>query len=684
MTGRVAPSNSDVAAVFLEMADLAQIAGGNAHRVRAFRRTARVLDTLPEPLPVLLGRGGLEKLPGIGEGSVVRIKQILRTGTCDEHRALRARLPAGLREMLDVKGLGPSTVRRLWQHLKVASLEQLEWACRTGQVAKLPRMGERTAERILKGIADHRLRVGRLPYVLSRRMGERVVAQMSDHPEVQRCQLTGSVRRGRATIGDLDVLVASEDGLAVASRFVTLPEVEQILVQGEGRASVRLTNGQQCDLRVVTEATWGAGMHYFTGSQLHNIAVRARGLKQRGLKISDKGIFVRDTETLVAPGTTEEDIFAAAALPWIPPEIRENTGEIEAAAEGRLPRLVTAEDLRGDLHCHTLASDGTGTAEAMARAAIALGHEYLAITDHTHSLAVARGLDEGRLLAQQRHLAEVEDRLGAVRLLAGTEVDILPDGRLDLDHDVLRGLDWVIASVHSALDQSGAEITDRLIAAMRTGLVDCIGHPTGRRLGHRAGAELDLERLLDEARRYGVAVELNGNPYRMDLPDVDVRRASQLGVPVCINTDAHAPEHLARQEYGLVTARRGWLEPRDVLNCQPWSVLAERRADRLRRQGLTVPLRRPEPPAAWSEPSAPEPSPHWPEVVPPTETAPERPPSDDGHAVDALADQLVAPLPDALRQRVDDWLRNGGDDELEEALARKGMPMQVAFTLLVS
>ncbi len=219
---------------------------------------------------------------------------------------------------------------------------------------------------------------------------------------------------------------------------------------------------------------------------------------------------------------------------------------------------------------------------------------------------------------------------------------------------------------------------------MRTGLVDCIGHPTGRRLGHRAGAELDLERLLDEARRYGVAVELNGNPYRMDLPDVDVRRASQLGVPVCINTDAHAPEHLARQEYGLVTARRGWLEPRDVLNCQPWSVLAERRADRLRRQGLTVPLRRPEPPAAWSEPSAPEPSPHWPEVVPPTETAPERPPSDDGHAVDALADQLVAPLPDALRQRVDDWLRNGGDDELEEALARKGMPMQVAFTLLVS
>jgi len=678
----VALSNQEIAAIFQEMADLSQIAGGNPHRIRAFRRTARVLDTLPEPIPVLLGRGGLDRLPGIGEGSVVRIKQILRTGTCDEHRALRAKLPSGLREMLEVKGLGASTVRRLWQHLKVASLEQLEWACRTGQVAKLPRMGEKTTERILKGIADHRIRIGRLPYIRSRRMGERLVEQLADHPEVQRCQLTGSVRRGRATIGDLDVLVASDHGLAVASRFVTLPEVEQILVQGEGRASVRLTSGQQCDLRVVTEATWGAGLHYFTGSQLHNIAVRARALKQRGLKVSDKGIFVRDTENLVDPGTTEEAIFAAAALPWIPPELRENTGEIEEAAAGRLPRLVEASDLRGDLHCHTLASDGTGTAEAMARAAAALGHAYLAITDHTHSLSVARGLDEARLLAQQQHLREVEQRVGQLRVLSGTEVDILPDGRLDLDHDVLRGLDWVVASVHSAMNQSGAEITDRLIAAMRTGVVDCIGHPTGRRLDQRAGAELDLERLLEEARRLGVAVELNGNPYRMDLPDVDVRRAKQLGVPVCINTDAHSPEHLARREFGLVTARRGWLEPGDVLNCQPWSVIADRRRDRLRRQGFTVAVSRPEP-RAYDEPTAPQPSPHWPEELSPAPST-EPPPAKDDGGVDALAERLVAPLDDELRQRVDDWLRNGGDDELEEALGRQGMPMQVAFVLLSS
>jgi len=682
---RLAPSNQDIAAIFLEMADLSQIAGGNPHRIRAFRRSARVLDTLPEPVPVLLSRGALDRLPGIGEGSVVRIKQILRSGTCDEHRALKAKLPAGLREMLEVKGLGASTVRRLWQHLKVASLEQLEWACRTGRVAKLPRMGEKTAERILKGIADHRLRVGRLPYVRSRRMGERLVAMLADHPEVLRCQLTGSVRRGRATIGDLDILVASDDGLAVASRFVTLPEVEQILVQGQGRASVRLSNGQQCDLRVVTEATWGAGLHYFTGSQLHNIAVRARALKQRGLKISDKGIFIRDTDNLVDPGTTEEAIFAAASLPWIPPELRENTGEIEAAAAGRLPRLVGADDLRGDLHCHTLASDGTGTAEEMARAAMALGHEYLAITDHTQHLSIARGLDESRLLAQQRHLAEVQDRLGGLRLLSGTEVDILPDGSLDLDLNVLRGLDWVVASVHSAMAQSGAEITDRLVAAMRTGVVDCIGHPTGRRLDQRPGAELDLERLLEEARRLGVAVELNGNPYRMDLPDVDVRRAAQLGVPVCINTDAHAPEHLARQEYGLVTARRGWLEPKDVLNCQPWDVLADRRRDRLRSKGLAVPVQSVSPatpPPRYLEPTAPEPSPHWPEDdvgSGPTADAP--PPRDEG-GVDALAAELVAPLSDALRQRVDDWLRNGGDEELEEALGRQGMAMQVAFLLL--
>ena len=670
--------NAELAAVFAEMADLSQIAGGNPHRIRAFRRTARVLDDLPESAASLLGRGALDRVPGLGEGSVVRIKQILRTGTCDEHRRLRSQLPPGLRDLLEVKGIGASTARRLWQHLKIASLEQLEWACRTGQLEKVPRMGQRTAEKLMRSIAEHRLRVGRLPYADARRVGERLVAQLSDNPAIQQLQLTGSVRRGKATIGDLDILVASDDGLAVTSHFVTLPEVEAVLVQGDGRASVRLSNRQQCDVRVVAPECWGAGLHYFTGSKLHNIAVRARGLKLSGLKISDKGVFVRDTDQRVAPGTAEADIFAAARLPWIPPELRENTGEIEAADQGRLPSLVAAEHLMGDLHCHTLASDGRGTAEEMARAAIQLGHRYLAITDHTHALAVARGLDERRLVAQRRHLAELQDRLGALRLAAGTEVDILPDGSLDIDAPVLRSLDWVVASIHSHLDQPGSELTDRLIAAIQTGLVDCIGHPTGRMLGKRAGGELELERLLVEARRFGVAIEINGNPYRMDLPDVDARRAAQMGVPVAINTDAHAPAHLARQEYGLVTARRAWLQPQQVLNTLPWQVLADRRRDRLRSHSVAV-GGLPEP-APYQEPARPLPSGHWPDAQPLEASAP----SPDADDVDLVAKLQAKPLDDALRERVDDWLRNGGDEALEQALRQLGTPpMQVAFALLM-
>ncbi|MBX2803726.1 MAG: DNA polymerase/3'-5' exonuclease PolX, partial [Myxococcales bacterium] len=594
--------NDEIAAIFNEMADLTHIVGGNRHRIRSFRRTARVIEGLPENVETMIRFGTFQKTPGIGEGSVRRVKQILRTGTCDDHRALRKRLPPGLRELLEIKGVGASTARRLWQHLKISTVEQLEWAIRTGRIQTLPRMGQRTAEGLLKGIADYRLRIGKVPWVRSRRIGMRIVQGMREMPEVQQVTLAGSLRRGKALIGDLDVLVASDDRALVAARFRTLPEVAEVLIGGEGRSSVRLVNGQQCDMRVLPPENWGAGMHYFTGSKLHNIAVRARGLKVAGLKISDKGVFVRDTEIRVHTAPQEQDVFTAAKLPFIDPALRENTGEIEAAIAGRLPRLITAEDLRGDLHMHTLASDGRGTPLQMVEAALDLGHEYIAITDHTKALDVANGLDERRLLAQVRHLRQLEDRVGRLRIAAGTEVDILPDGSLDLDLDVLRQLDWVVASVHHALDMDGDEMTDRLIAAMETGVVDCVGHPTGRRLGQRSGSDLDMERLLAVARRLGVAVEVNGNPYRMDLHDVGCRRAREMGVPVCLNTDAHAPDHLVRQEFGLITARRGWLEPKDVLNTQPWAVLAERRSDRFRTRGWTVPQR-----LAQATPEGPQP-----------------------------------------------------------------------------
>jgi DNA polymerase (family X) len=688
--------NAEIAVVFVEMADLTHIVGGDPHRIRAFRRAARVIENLPVDVETAIRYGTFEKTPGIGPGTVRRAKQILRSGSCDDLRELRRRLPPGLRELLDVKGIGASSARRLWQHLKVGSVRDLEVAIRTGALQRVPRMGQRTAEKLMKALEDHKRRIGRVPFVEARRVGLRLLAGLEEHPEVQRVALAGSLRRGKATTRDLDILVASEDRAKAAARFVTLPEVDEVMIRGEGRAQVRLHNGQQADLRVLPPENWGAGLHYFTGSQLHNIAVRTRGLKVTGLKISDKGVFVRDTEILVHPGTDEVDVFTAARLPYIEPELRENTGEIEAAAAGRLPRLVSAADLRGDLHMHTVASDGKGSAEEMARAAAALGHAYVAITDHTKSLEVANGLDERRLLAQRRHLRELQDRVGEIRVAAGTEVDILADGSLDLDLDVLRGQDWVIASVHSAFEMTGEQMTRRLIAAMETGVVDCIGHPTGRRIGQRGGSELDWEALFGAARRLGVAVEVNGNPYRMDLPDVGCRRAHEMGVTVAVNTDAHAPKHLSYQEFGLVTARRGWLEPHDVLNTRPWEVIAELRRDRLRKRGVAVGAGGTEPEAAWVavEAAGPAAVEHWPEdaqtrsIVPEPELEPgeivgdEVPPPPE--EVEDLAGALRAqPLDGILRARLDDWLRNGGDEPLEAALRTMGEnPMQTAFALL--
>ncbi len=693
--------NSEIAAVFYEISDLLYIHGGNPHRIRAFSRTARVVENLPQPAEQMIRYGSLQKVPGIGSGSFRRIKDILRTGTCDEHLKLRRALPPGLRDMLDVKGLGPRTIRVIYQHLRIGTIDELEVAIRTGRVQKLPRIGQKTAMKLLKGIEDWRNRIGRVPWVDGKRWVDRLTAQLEDEPAVLKMMVGGSVRRGKATVGDLDILVGADDKLRVVSRFLTLPEIDEVLVQGTGRASVRLHNRQQCDLRVLDPETFGAGMHYFTGSKLHNIAIRSRGLKLYDRKISDKGIFVRDTEIRIAPGTDEEDIFAAVGLPFIAPELRENTGEIEAAAAGRLPRLVSADDLKGDLHMHTVASDGKGTVTDMAQAAQRMGHRYIAITDHTKHLGVANGLDERRLKAQVRHIRDVEQHEGALHILAGTEVDILPDGQLDLDHDVLRGLDWVIGSVHSAFDQSGDEMTDRYIAAMETGLVDCIGHPETRRLGHRKSVKLDFDRLFRAARKTGVAIEINGNPYRMDLSDTRARQARELGVKLCINTDAHSPRHLPYQEFGLITARRGWVESTDVLNAQGVQTLKDLRKDRLRTHGVSVGGWEPDVDAAAVDAIANAQAfvsaEHWPAAddLPPapdptgdSDDASSESPDSTGDDEDALSDEaldaaLNEPLSPELRQRIEDFLRNGGDAPLERALAKRGAnAMQAGFQLV--
>jgi len=679
--------NSEVARVFSEMADLLHIRGGDPHRIRSFRRTARILENLPENVAAMIRFGTFAKWPGVGPGSVRRVKQILKTGTCDDHKELRRQLPDGLRDLLQVKGIGASTIRLIWNNLKIGSLDELEYAARTGMLLKLPRIGDRTAHRILRGIEDYRNRIGKVAFARARRSGMRIVDTLREHPAIHQIALGGSVRRGKAEIGDLDILVATDDFEGVAQRFLGLAEADHILLRGSGRCSIRLPNRQQVDLRILPIENWGAGLHYFTGSALHNIAIRARGLKVADLKISDKGIFRRDTTDCLDSGRTEEAIFAAVGLPWIPPEIRENTGEIEAAAQGRMPKLVTAADLRGDLHMHTVASDGSGTVNEMVDAALDLGHEYIAITDHTQSLTIANGLDEARLAAQHRHIRDVEDRVGRIRIAAGVEVDILPDGRLDIDTDLLRTLDWVIASVHSQLDMSGADMTTRLIKAMESGVVDCIGHPTNRRLGHRTASEIDTERLLSVARRLDVALEVNGNPGRMDLKDVHCRQAREAGVPLAINTDAHSPSHLRYQEFGLLTASRGWVEPKHVLNCLPWDALADRRNQRLRSRHWVVP-------ETWpTASSVPDPSPpqhsggsrtdHYPDLGDEHDPAGAGPEPAEELDLDAML--AHDPIDKDLVARLEAFLRTGGDEALEAALERRGNnAMQEAFTLLMN
>ena len=668
--------NKEIAAVFMEMADLTHIQGGDPYRIRAFRRTARVVENLAQPVETSLRFGSLGKTPGIGEGSVYRIKQILRSGTCTDLQRLRARLPGGLRELLEIKGLGARRVRWLYQQLRIGSVDELELACRTGQLARLPRFGPVVQQNLLRSIQRWRNRPGRMRLSTALRIGGGLVEAMREHPAVLRAELTGSARRRKPTVGDLDVLVASGDAVAVASRFVTLPQVDEVVLRGEGRCQVRLHSGHQVDLRVLPPSNFGAGLHYFTGSQLHNIALRARGNKM-GVKISDHGAFRRTDEVLINPCRREEEVFAAVGLPWIPPELRENIGEIVWGAQGRLPTLIEVDDLKGDLHMHTTASDGQGTARQMAEAGIALGHEYIAITDHSKSLTIANGLDETRLLAQMRHLRDLEQELGRIRILCGIEVDILEDGSLDLDAEVLRHCDWVVASVHSHFDMSADAMTGRMERAIETGLVDVIGHPTGRRLAERPGHPVDLDRLMRSARKHDVALEINGSPHRMDLDGVHCRAAKELGVDLVISTDSHAPEHMPFRQYGVYSARRGWLGPADVLNTRPVEVLLQRRSARLRSQGVQVDIRRVEP---APQPVSLEPVVDEVDPVPEVE-APAR--EDVAELADCLRDGSVD---EALRARLQAYVMGAAEDPaLDRALREVAgeNPLAAAFGLLV-
>jgi DNA polymerase (family 10) len=575
--------NTEVAATLWRVGDLLELTGENPFKVQAYRRASQVVDTLAVPVAELWRRGQLGALPGLGAHTVRRIGELLETGTFDELERLREQVPPGVVELLAVESVGPRTASRVWKELGVTDVDALEAACLDGRLAELPHLGPRRAQGILAAIERHRARQGRFPLHRALFYADTLVAHLRLIPGVTDAAAAGSVRRRRETVGDLDLLVASTAPERVLRAFRAFPEVAVLLAQGPTKSSVRLRVGMQVDLRVVKPESWGAALHYFTGSKAHNVALRTRA-QHRGLKVSEYGIF--DAHGRRLGGEHEEDVFRAVGLPWIPPELREDLGELELAETGRLPRLVEEEDVLGDLHVHTnVSSDGRGPLRAMAEEAWRLGREYLAITDHSRTRP--RGLDEARLAAHVRDIRRLDsERRGHPRLLTGIEVDIFPSGALALSDAALEELDCVVASIHSRFRDTSQQTTERIIRALRSGRVHVLGHPSGRLIGARDPYAFDLEAVLAVAREQGVALEVNAQPDRLDLTDPACRLAKQAGVPVVINSDAHHPRQLENLRYGVWVARRGGLEARDVLNTLPVAELRRRfKRHRLRAPG---------------------------------------------------------------------------------------------------
>jgi DNA polymerase (family 10) len=555
--------NADIARIFEEMADLLEIGDANPFRVRAYRNAARLVGDLQLDIAATLGKGAaLPKLPGIGADLDARIREIVATGHCAALDRLRRTLPPAITELLRVPGIGPKRVKVLYHDLDVQTLPQLYKAAREGRIRGLPGFGEKTETKLLQAAEAHLGASRRFKLAVAAQYAEALVAYLRQAPGVHEVVAAGSFRRMRETVGDLDILVTARGASEVAGRFRKYPEVREVLAAGPTRSSVVLHSGLQVDLRVVAPESFGAALHYFTGSKAHNIAVR-RIAQEQGLKLNEYGVF--RGERRVA-GETEASVFAAVGLPWIAPELREDRGEIEAAHAGKLPQLVELSDLRGDLHAHTRWTDGHESVREMAVAAAARGLAYLAITDHSRRLTVARGLDPQRLRTQCDEIARESAKLAGIALLTGIEVDILEDGSLDLPDGVLAGLDVVIAAVHSRFELSRERQTERILRALGHPAVTLLAHPLGRLIDRREPYDVDMLKIIRKAKACGACLELNAHPERLDLTDTHCRMAKDEGVLVSVNSDAHSALEFDNLKFGIGQARRGWLEKADVLN----------------------------------------------------------------------------------------------------------------------
>lgn len=557
--------NVAIARVLREIADILEIKGENPFKIRAYRNGADIVVNHPHELSTL-DAAGLREIPGIGKDLAARIREIADTGSCEYHASLLAEFPSSILDLMHLQGVGPKTIATLYRELGVQGLDDLERAALDGRIRSLRGMGPKKETLILKALEERKSHSGRHLLSNTDEMATGLVAFLREAAPDAQFDSVGSLRRGCESCGDIDILVSGAER-SLMERFIEYPLVERVLAQGDTKSSVRLRDGYQADLRLVATESRGAAMQYFTGSKAHNIALRDRAMA-RGLKLTEYGVFKIDGNERLA-GTTEEEIYAVLGLPWIPPELREDRGELAAAQAATLPRLITRADLRGDLHSHTTETDGRDSIEAMAQAAAAAGLEYLAITDHSQSLSMANGLDETRTLAHAERIRALDGVFG-VRLLAGIECDIKSDGTLDLADDCLAALDIVVASVHSGFNQERQQMTDRLLRALENPHVDILGHPTGRRLLRRAPYPVDLEAVMDAASRHQVVMEINSQAHRLDLSDVQARLAKDRGVSLVISSDAHSGAAFDVLRWGTMMARRGWLEPGDVLNTKPF------------------------------------------------------------------------------------------------------------------
>ncbi|MBA3034212.1 MAG: DNA polymerase/3'-5' exonuclease PolX [Gammaproteobacteria bacterium] len=558
--------NADIAAIFTEIADLLEIEQANPFRIRAYRNAARNLGEMGREVRALVERGeDLTQLPGIGADLAAKLGEIVATGKCRTLEKLHTELPPTITDLLHVPGLGPKRVRTLWHDLDIQTAEQLARAAQDGRIRGLPGFGAKTEANILQAVAAQLATARRIKLATAAQYAESLVAWLGGARGVERVEVAGSYRRCRETVGDLDILAVAAADSDVMARLKAYDEVGKVLALGPTRASVVLKSGLQVDLRVVAAAAYGAALCYFTGSKAHNIALR-RMAQERGLKLNEYGVF-RGKERIA--GDSEAAVYRSFDLPWIPPELREDRGEIAAARAGRLPKLVEPSDLRGDLHAHTKATDGHHTLEEMARAAKALGHAYLAITEHSRRLAMAHGLDPRRLAEQCDAIDRLNASLDGIVLLKGIEVDILDDGSLDLPDSSLARLDLVIGAVHSRFDLSRAKQTERILRAMDHPYFTLLAHPTGRLIETRAPYDVDMLRIIRHAKQRGCYLELNAHPERLDLLDTHCLMAKEEGVLVAINSDAHSRDDLANLRFGVGQARRGWLAAADVLNTRP-------------------------------------------------------------------------------------------------------------------